>query len=206
MRRVVLTSLALLALLALLATPPVVGRAAAQNDPPFELPVTGTPTGTAFTRACPARGVMTGVRARVGLIVDAIGIRCRSVAADGTLGAESDVGALAGGGGGVVRTGSCPQGSVVTGKAAKKAVPLGLAAVGFECRAWNPGSRTWRGNVTGVIEILASAGAVHIVANFGTAFPPGSISRCSRTDQPVVRLRGRSGIYVDALGATCNEP
>ena len=87
--------------------------AAAQDD----LRARGTVgTGTATLRACPQSAVMTGMRARVGLAIDAVGLRCRPIQANGTLGAESNAGSLAGGTGGTERTRSCPTGTVVVGQ------------------------------------------------------------------------------------------
>src|SRR5262245_59792054 len=87
--------------------PPVAPASIGARDLPVQtLAPAGYPTGgTSFTRTCPSGSVLTGIRTRKGLIIDAIGIRCRTVGADGTLGTETSVGTLAGGDGGSASTG-----------------------------------------------------------------------------------------------------
>lgn len=168
-------------------------RLAAQGQAAEQLDIVGGTGGSAFTRACPAGAVLTGIRARVGLAIDAIGIKCRPIGANGVLGGESDAGSLAGGSGGQVNVNSsCPQGEVV----ASMRVSRGVASVGFlqfNCHSWSTTNRN-----TGAVksQLLVISAAV----------PTGAVSKCSRATQPIVALRGRAAMLVDALGATCNEP
>jgi hypothetical protein len=53
--------------------------------PPQYLPVYGGSGGTAFTKDCGSGYVLTGLRYRSSLLVDAIGIMCRPVNANGSL-------------------------------------------------------------------------------------------------------------------------
>src|SRR3954470_16189159 len=85
----------------------------ATDLPTQKLPVYGGSGGTAFERSCGAGMVLTGFRYRSGFFVDALGLLCRPVNADGKLGSETTVGTLAGGGGGTSKSVSCPAGSVV---------------------------------------------------------------------------------------------
>ena len=79
------------------------------------LPVYGGSGGTAFSRSCGAGKVLTGLRSRGGVLLDAVGILCRPVLADGTLGSETVIGTLAGGGGGTSGVQSCDRGTVLSG-------------------------------------------------------------------------------------------
>lgn len=78
-----------------------------------ELPPIGGIGGSAFSRECPDGNVLTGIRYRRGLLVDGIGIKCRPIRSDGTLGAEVNAGSMAGGSGGTSGSVSCPSGEVV---------------------------------------------------------------------------------------------
>lgn len=49
----------------------------AQDIPPQRLPVFGGSGGTAFTRDCGSGKVLTGLRFRGGMFVDAVGLLCR---------------------------------------------------------------------------------------------------------------------------------
>ena len=51
----------------------------AADDPPQLLPIYGGTGGSSFTRDCGAGHVLTGLRYRSGVVVDAIGLLCRPV-------------------------------------------------------------------------------------------------------------------------------
>src|ERR1051325_5645260 len=80
--------------------------------PPQYLTVLGGSGGTAFSRDCGSGRVLSGVRYRSGMVIDAIGLLCRPVLSDGTLGPESTVGTLVGGAGGTIASASCPSATV----------------------------------------------------------------------------------------------
>jgi hypothetical protein len=169
------------------------------------LPLIGSNRGMAFTRQCPADQVLTGVRARLGRVIDAIGIRCRPVLPNGVLGDERDIGTLTGGTSGMLSTGSCPSGSVVVGQAGTAANPAGVSLFILRCRRWDPGTRSWGGATTAHIQLIAGATPALIVA---AAQPPAiedSVD-CSRQTQAAILFRGRAGTIVDAVGVTCDEP
>jgi hypothetical protein len=158
--------------------------------PPQSLPIYGGASGTSFTRSCGAGRVISGFTYRTALWVDAIGLLCRPVNANGTLGSESAVGTLAGGGGGTSGSKSCPAGSVV----AWVWVSFGLFVDGvhFSCRAWDPATRTFgvdRGQYSVGKDALNSTREI-----------------CENPTQPGHAIRGRSGWYVDAFGLICDEP
>ena len=112
-----------------------------QADLPTQrLPVFGGSGGTAFTLDCGNGRVMSGVRARAGRLVDAVGLLCRPVNANGTLGSETTVGSLVGGGGGTIETRRCGSGTVLVGLD----IHFGNVVDGFSirCRSWKASNRT----------------------------------------------------------------
>jgi hypothetical protein len=171
--------------------------ARAIDYPAQPLPVYGGTGGTAFTRSCGADKVLTGLRYRYGILIDAIGLLCRPVNADGTLGSQVSVGTMVGGGGGDAYTMSCPSGEVAMGANFNHGTYV--TGMMLHCRRWAPATRTYASSAAG--------GAGHIVNGRGYV----STSRfaeelCERTDQPFVAIRGRAAMFVDAVGFTCNEP
>ena len=172
----------------------LISRAAAAQDLAAEnLKLMGGTGGTAFTRSCPAGSVLTGIRAKVGLAIDAIGIKCRPVQANGSLGGETDVGSLAGGPGGSATSVSCAQGSVIAQQFATGAI-LTIGYLKLTCFQWSASARTF-GSQTGTSIVFSPAG-----------FPSIDSDKCSRSSQPARAIRGRAGSLVDAFGLVCNEP
>jgi hypothetical protein len=164
----------------------------APDLPPQVFPVYGGSGGSAFTRSCGAGRVLTGLRFRAGLSLDAIGLLCRNVNADGSLGTESAIGTLAGGGGGTAGSASCPAGTVgVGGKVYYGTYVDGLI---LYCRTWNKSTRS----VASVNGGQANAGRFTLNTS--------KSSICELSTQPVVALRGREAGLVDAIGLTCDEP
>ena len=163
----------------------------APDLPPQQLPVYGGSSGTAFTRSCGSGYVLTGFRYRIGIWVDAVGIMCRQVKSDGTLGSETTVGTMAGGGAGTLGTTSCPAGSVV----AIATVAYGMLVNGFHfrCHVWDAASRKWTSE--------------RVQLAFGRyLIDTQTVSRCEDKSQPVHAIRGRVGWFVDAIGIVCDEP
>ena len=164
-----------------------------QDLPPQNLPVSGGSGGTSFSRDCGAGRVLTGFRYRKGLTIDAIGLLCRPVLADKTLGPESTIGTLAGGGGGTSGTASCPSGMVIVDLIVKWGSYISLVVA--QCRPWVADTRTVSNSSTANI-------------SFGGSFlaPTSADYHCESTRQPGSGIRGRSGAFVDALGLVCDEP
>jgi hypothetical protein len=156
------------------------------------LPVYGGSGGAAFTRSCGSGKVLTGIRYRAGMSIDAIGLLCRQVLADGSLGSESTVGTLVGGGGGTAGSDSCPAGTVITG--GRIHYGTYVDAVSLYCHTWDKATRTSSGPLQG----YAGTGRV--------AFSTSASAICEQKSQPMVALRGREASMVDALGFICNEP
>lgn len=137
---------------------------------------------------------MTGVRYRASFQVDAVGLLCRPVQSDGALGGETEVGSMAGGGGGTFGTRSCPTGKVVTGQI----IYYGNLVDGFyiRCRSWVASTRTF-GSGSVVPDKIGRIG--------GAGSSSGS-KDCEAPGQPAMGIHGRAHSLVDALGFTCNEP
>ena len=164
----------------------------APDLPPQVFPVYGGSGGSAFTRSCGAGRVLTGLRFRAGMSLDAIGLLCRNVNADGSLGTESAVGTLAGGGGGTAGSASCPAGTVANG--ARIFYGTYVDGVILHCKAWDKSTRSFTTPNAG----QANAGRFTLNTS--------KISICELSTQPVVALRGREAGLVDAVGLTCDEP
>ena len=160
---------------------------------PQVFPVMGGSGGSSFSRSCGSGKVLTGLYGREGLVVDAIGVLCRPVNANGTLGSESAIGSLAGGSGGTSASESCPTGTV--------AVSLNFRAGSYVnyayllCKRWDPATRKFTGS------IVNSAPGLGYAAG-GTYYK----QECSQPAQPINGFRGRGASVIDALGAICNEP
>jgi hypothetical protein len=163
--------------------------------PPQNLPVLGGSGGSAFSRDCGAGRVLSGVRYRSGLVIDAIGLQCRPVLSGGSLGPESSVGTLAGGGGGTIAVASCPSGDVVTGLRVRFGSYVSYVIV--SCRGWHRDTRTYT--------TTSSVAAV----SFGSVLTPSSATKdeaCESSRQPGSGIRGRAATFVDAIGLVCDEP
>lgn len=157
------------------------------------LPVYGGAGGTSFNRSCGAGKVLTGLRYRAGLLVDAVGLLCRAVNANGTLGSESTVGTLVGGSSGTSGTVSCATGSVVVGAAIRHGSYVD--ALWLNCRTWVASTRRFGtdGRFINAIGNSLSTGA-------------HNEEKCEESTQPAIAIRGRSHSLVDAIGFICDEP
>ena len=156
------------------------------------LPVIGGAGGSLFRRDCGAGKVLTGFRYAADPSLTAIGLLCRPVNADGTLGDMTAVGDRAGiarGEGGQVY---CQPGQVVGSATIHYATVV--VGVQMRCHAWKPSTRRMG-------ETYAMAVAIGR-RDIGKA----TSTSCTADTQPVVGMRGRSELVVDALGFTCDEP
>lgn len=162
------------------------------NLSPQQLPVYGGSGGTAFSRSCGAGKVLTGLRFRAGLFLDAVGLLCRPVNASGTLGPETTVGTLAGGGGGDSGSRSCKSGTVLT----RVGIYVGsyVNTIFLSCRTWNATTRKVEGPHQGASALSGR--------NVGTEH----VEQCEASTQPMKSIRGRAAGLVDAIGFTCDEP
>jgi hypothetical protein len=165
---------------------------ASQNLPPQFLPILGGTNGHGFTRSCGAGRVLAGLVFRDGSLVDAVGIICRPVLANGTLGPASTVGSLVGGGGGTAGSETCAPGRAVTRAGIRHGSYVN--SILLFCRTWNAGTRTVSGN--------------ELALNF-IGHPGGGtldFEGCESNRQPGNGIRGRAAGLVDAIGFICDEP
>ena len=163
------------------------------------LAIIGGSGGSSFSQVCPNGQVLTGIRARRGMTLDAIGIRCKPVRADGALGSESDQGPVWGGPGGTPFAQSCSPGYVV---AEQVAVFNGavLTELTYLCYRWLSATGSWDRMDNGVpIRVLPANVAPGARIN-------GSSTRCQFAARPADGVRGRSGLVVDAIGIRCDAP
>ena len=165
---------------------------ASADLPTQYLPINGGSGGSGYTRNCGADKALTGFVYRSGMVIDAVGIQCRGVTSSGTLGTQSTVGSLVGGGGGTSRSLSCDANQVVT--ALHVFYGSWISEFAIECQPWNPSTRTFSGTKT-----YKSAGS-HSFSDHAAA------TRCESSAQPVVGIRGRAANVVDAMGIFCDEP
>jgi hypothetical protein len=158
--------------------------------------------GTSFSRDCGAGKVLVGVRGRYGGAIDAIGVMCAPLLSNGTLGPTSATGTLAGGTGGTAfelkcanqyGTGTNPYQAVVS----RLFVTYGpvVNAVSIECAMWTPATKKWS---TSDKRVVGSNG----MNPLGTR----AEASCTSTSQPGAGIRGRAGLFVDAIGLMCDEP
>ena len=156
------------------------------------LPVYGGSGGTAFSRSCGAGKVLSGLRSRGGVLLDAVGLLCKPILANGSLGPETTVGTLAGGGGGTSGTVSCAASDVMTSVRIYHGAYVN--AVAIVCRKWDAAGRKVTGDEDGRENTM------------GTRTGTSNAEGCGAVTQPMRGIRGRSAGLVDAVGFTCNEP
>jgi hypothetical protein len=156
------------------------------------LPVYGGAGGTAFTRSCGDGKVLTGLRFRDGLLLDAVGIMCRPVLANGTLGPESTSGTLVGGSGGTSGSLSCDAGMVAAGAYIRHGSYVNQVIM--VCKTWNASSRSFSGQPN----------TVRVSAGGGSATQNNEL--CEAATQPINGIRGRAHSLIDAIGFICDEP
>lgn len=157
------------------------------------LPLIGSGTGTSFSRECPDKHVLSGIRYRRGLVLDGVGIKCRPVRPDGTLGPEINSGSMAGGNGGTAGSESCTgTTAIVSQTGAGPGVGINTLVLG--CFQWFPASKSWGGSRIAHVTVM------------GGGAPAFVTSTCSAGTQPATGIKGRHGSIVDAFGLHCSTP
>lgn len=156
-------------------------------------PVFGGAGGVSFSLSCGAGNVLTGLRARADAFVFALGITCRAVLPDGSLGPENVVGEMAGGTSGAPVAAGCATGQVLAG-AEVRAVTY-VQSIALHCSDWDSAKRRVISRERQTIQIGQPAA--------GTA---QHRTRCEFDSQPMIGIWGRAQSLVDAVGFICDEP
>ena len=157
-----------------------------------DLPLIGGIGGSAFSRECPDDHVLTGLRYRRGMLVDGIGIQCRPIRADGTLGSQVNSGSMAGGNGGTYGTASCPSGQVVAEESGLSS-GVGISKLYFYCYKWVPATKIFDGARDETLVVNGSGNTL-------------TMHKCTSASQPATGIKGRHGAIVDAAGLHCSAP
>jgi hypothetical protein len=166
---------------------------ASANLPAQRSPIFGGAGGVSFALTCGSGNVLSGIRARADAFVFAVGITCRAVLPDGSLGPESVVGEMAGGTSGAPVAAGCASGQVLAG-ADVRAITY-VQSIALHCSAWDSAKRRVTARETQTIYVgqPAAGNAQHR-------------TRCEFDTQPMVGIWGRAQSLVDAIGFLCDEP
>ncbi|MEW5918301.1 MAG: hypothetical protein AB1762_18000 [Gemmatimonadota bacterium] len=163
------------------------------NLPAQRSPIFGGAGGVPFVLSCGPRNVLTGLRARADAFVFAIGITCRSVLDDGSLGPESVVGEMAGGTSGAPVAAGCATGRVLS--AVDVHASTYVQSLVLYCRGWDSAHRR-----------VAAGGTEAIRIGQPTVGVAQHRTRCEFDKQPMTGVWGRAQSLVDAIGFVCDEP
>ena len=158
-----------------------------------DLPSIGTSGGTAFSRECPDNHVLTGIRYRSGFLLDAVGIKCRPVKSDGTLGAEISWGGMVGGSGGTSGSVSCPSNAVIVEQGGKGGPAVGIHTLKMGCYSWIPSAKKWG---------LPGFPRIYVIGSTTTFL----YHACSEHTQPATGIKGKQGDFVDSFRLHCSTP
>jgi len=166
--------------------------AAPANDPTQRTPAFGGSGGRDFELQCGQGYVLTGLQGRQGMVIDRIGVLCRPVRPDGSLGSETTVGGEVGGRGGNAAAVSCGSGRVLSALFILYGTYVDSVQIG--CRTWHAGTRS----MSGAIAYGQKLG--------GSGSPTPQRISCGSDRQPGAGILGRAGNVVDSIGLVCNEP
>lgn len=115
----------------LLAVALALGASSTTGAAEFVTPLAGGGGGDhSYNLNCGADGVLVGLSGRWGAWMDSIGIICRKVNADGTLGSVFTLGPKGGGGGSIAGNPACNAGNVVQGVLASTGLYVTRTAFG----------------------------------------------------------------------------
>lgn len=144
-----------------------------------------------YNMDCGSGGVLVGVTGKSGTWIDQMGVMCRRIASDGSLGGYFTRGPYGGSGGTSSGTHRCDGGNVVRGIS-------GLAGsyvhqLHIFCEKWNPARKRREGGTT----------KVPVFGKWG-AFLSENKFFCSGSSAVVKALRGRYGGYIDSVQVVCD--
>ncbi len=154
----------------------------------YALPARGEYGGTPATVACPANHVAVGLHGTVNTYITSLGLVCRALNADGTLGASVSI-AAAGGAWGNPFSSQCPDGMAIVGFPGHYG--WYVDSLGVHCAAPN----AWR--TSG--QVQAS------VAEVGYSYSGNPFSDVCPSQSVVTQLNVRHGDNLDQEQATCTR-
>lgn len=148
---------------------------------------------------CGSDAVLTGLSGRWGSWMDSIGIICRKVNTDGTLGSSFTRGPKGGTGGTEGGNPGCEPGNVV--QSVRASTGTYVNGITFFCGAWSPSNRT-------VARAPTAGGAVdigiigHASSQFGIQ---NSLLECPTDGKPAKAFRGKYGAFIDSTSLVCDS-
>ncbi len=164
------------------------GLAAAVGFLLFAWPEGAAAQGSEFNLSCGDREVLVGIRARQGWWMNGIAARCRTVEANGALGAAVRTTDYRGGAGGVLKTIDCAPSEVVVGFSGSQGDNgYVLHVQELTCAPWQARTRTAGKSTRPVRAFEPRPGAS---GPLGDACADGRVG---------TRVRGRAGAYLNRL-------
>lgn len=158
----------------------------------------GTGGDLSYNLNCGADGVLVGLSGRWGGWLDSIGIICRKVNADGTLGSAFTLGPKGGNGGSTAGNPTCNAANVVQSVHAFTGMYVNRAA--FGCGAWSPATRR-------VAQAVFTPGAAG--SDVDGVGPPATQDRsvldCPTDGKPAKGIRGKHGSFIDSIALVCDS-
>jgi hypothetical protein len=147
-----------------------------------------------YQLSCGKGAVMTGMTAKFGSWIDQIGVVCRKVNENGTLGDEFTRGPVGGQGGSSSTIRRCDPGEVIGG--AYGGSGWYIDYIGARCYPWDARSRR--------LDARDTTPKYFRIGN-SPLLGPGSWNWFTCGTKPAKGLRGKHGSYVDSLQFFCND-
>lgn len=143
---------------------------------------------------CGAGAVMTGITAKYGSWIDQIGLVCRKVNKNGTLGDEFTRGPVGGQGGDISTIERCPAGRVIGGANGRSGWYINR--IDAICYPWVRRTRRLNDGDTSPQYLTINGNRFDLTSGLDW-FTCGS--------KPAKGIRGKHGSYIDSLQFICND-
>jgi hypothetical protein len=159
------------------------------------VPAGGAGGSSPYDLDCGSTSVLVGISGRSGDVVDSIGIVCRPVNANGTLGPAFTKGLVGGSGGTESDTRTCQSNRVANALVVTAGAYVNT--VNALCGAWSPTTRT----VGDTDPTEPGSRTLSVGLNDG---PTTSFHTCPEDGQPAVGIQGRYGMVIDSIALVCD--